>query len=487
MSRILLSSFVLAIFSLFWSCTEEENTPIIVATEDLIYVGSEGIRATGRIISNKELTATEHGFLIATDQNFSSPSRILLGEKSGPGRFIGELSGLNIETPYFIRAFAEINGESIVGDILEFQTLSPVVESSFPTFGRPGQQVTILGRNLPTSTKVFFGSQEAQILKNTFESRLIVQIPAAAGEISVPLKVQVDEKVIEIGTFEYQSGKYTKVSEFPGSQRVYETVSFFFDNQFLIGLGQIKNGNLYPNFQSYNPSNTTWTEIDFPGNPRNAAFAAGGFVGGGAVEVDRDVFVYDRSFWKKTAAGFEQLNDIPFNSRESLALEFEGKLYVIGGRENFNQVRMYDPVSATWTTRNPSPIPITSESSHFVYQGKVYVVTTGGVIYEFNPSAQTWVLKTNYPGDAGLGVSPMSVVLGDKAYIGLFRRSSEMWELDLNTFTWKIKNNYTGFPQSITVGSFVWNGQIYLLRGPDVSVFGDNIPFELYRFEPEAI
>ena len=488
MRALSLFGLLMILFFGILGCTnEEDQSPPIVVTEQLLFVGAEQVRASGRLITNREITAIEHGFEVATEPSFGNSVKVSLGEKNQPGRFIGELDGLSINTAYYIRAFAVVEGEELLGDPVPFETLDPQASTFAPTFGRAGQTLTIFGVNLSASTRVFFGDQEAQIVRNSFESRLSVLVPQAAGEVRVPVRIQVQDKVISLGEFEYQAGKYTKITEVPDGLRIYHTVSFLKGNSFFFGLGQIRNAGLFQAFQRYDLLENRWQEVIFPGSGRISAFGTESYIGGGAVETGRDEFVADRTFWKQASGGFQQLTDLPFQSRESLVFEFGGSLYVLGGQDGFaTRVFRYETVSAVWTELPQAPISLNSNFSHFVYQGSVFVVTTVGTIFQFFPESGQWTYRGDFPGNRGQSINPVAQVLGNKAYIGLFRRSSEMWELNLDTWEWKLKNEIPGFPQSINAGAFTWNGAVYILRGPEISVFG-NIPFELYRFEPDAI
>lgn len=290
-----------------------------------------------------------------------------------------------------------------------------------------------------------------------------------------------------MGDFEYQAGKYTKITEVPDDHRPYESVSFLREDGFYFGLGRGRNGEIITSFQRFDLIGNRWEQLDFPGSARVSAFATENYIGGGAVETGRDEFIPDRTFWKITSTGFEQLSDLPFPSRESLAFEYEGKLYVMGGQDGYaTRVFRYDPQNTGWSELPQAPISISNSSSQFFYQGNVFVVTTVGTIFQFTPDTGQWIFRGEFPGNKGQGINPTAQVLGNKAYIGLYRRSTEMWELNLDTWEWKLKNDIPGFPQSINAGSFVWKNEIYILRGPEATVFG-NLPFELYRFDPDAI
>jgi hypothetical protein len=80
----------------------------------------------------------------------------------------------------------------------------------------------------------------------------------------------------------------------------------------------------------------------------------------------------------------------------------------------------------------------------------------------------------------------MARVIGNKAFVGLFERSDQVFELDLNSFSWKPKNPMPGLPQSVIVGHFVSGESLYIMRVPDIALAGQ-FPMDFYRFDPEGI
>ncbi|MDX5340533.1 MAG: IPT/TIG domain-containing protein [Cyclobacteriaceae bacterium] len=478
---------ILCLLWVGWSCTEEAETPIIVTTEDALFVGGDKIRISGRLITNREISASDHGFIISESESFSSPTTISLGTKESPGRFIGETSGLKISQTYWVKAFSIVGGEELSGQAVRIQMLTPQIEGFSPRFAKAGDNVVLSGRNIPEGSKVFFGTKEAQILNNQFESRITVKVPVAEGSAVVPVRVEVQGNSFTFSEqFEYQSGKYTKVSEFPESFRVYNTVAFHNAAGFHVGLGLVRLGGNYTKFQRFNLLSGTWSEVAFSGNPRSYAFATPNYLGGGALEIDRQIDRLENSFYKIEGSTFSRLADLPFISVEQVVVELNGFLYAIGGTfDTSTIVWRFSPGANSWTQLPSAPIDISSRNPYFQYQGKLYVASSQGEIFEFNPNGNTWVKKATYPGSLGQGFG-IAQVVGNKAYVGLYRRTQDLWELDLNTFTWKIKNSIPGLPQSMNLGHFEINGSIYFLRGPEISVFGD-LPLELYKFEPNAL
>lgn len=471
-----------------WACTQEEDTTLVVTTEEIIFVSGEKVRALGRLITNQPISTTDHGFQFSTSENFASPVIVSLGVKEGPGRFIGEADGLSINQTYYARAFATVNGSDIFGEAIELKTLSPMIESFGPTFARAGQEIQIQGRNFPEGTRVFFGTQEATVLQNFFESRLRVRIPEPSGEAIVKVRVQIQDATLEFSQpFEYRSGKYTLVGQFPEGQRIYGNT--FFQNQsgLFVGLGSLRLGaGYYQGFQRFDPQTGVWSTVSFPDESRQGAFATSNYLGGGAVEIDRDVLSFKRDFWKINGSTFTRLADIPTASFNSIAFELNGQLFLAGGTGvGSRSIRKYNPTTQAWSLQGSTPIDLSNSLAWFVFEGKAYFIASDNNVWEYDPNTDTWKILTNYPGSLGNGFG-MAQVIGNKVYAGWYRRTEQVWELDLRSLTWKAKNAIPGLPQSINTGYFTFEGQIYILRAPEESIAG-SLPMELYRFEPNGI
>jgi hypothetical protein len=485
--RKLLTLCIFSIFLSFSSCNQEDTSPILVSTEDLLFVGGDKVRISGRLLTNREVLATDHGFLFSTESSFAGAQILSLGQKNGPGRFIGESAGFKIGQTYFAKAFAEVNGQRIEGDVVELKTLTPFVSNFSPRYASAGSQMIIEGRNFPEGTKVFFGTQEAQVIQNLFESRLTLRIPAASGQVVVPVRIVIqDQEIILPQPFEYQAGKFTKITEFPGGSRIYDNTFFYNSSGFHVGLGRLRLADPYPLFQRYDPAGNTWAEVSFPGAPRRFAFSSPTYLGGGALETSRDVFQFDRSFWKIQGSTFERLPDLPFNTREAMAVDWKGKLYLFGGRDGAGSVvREYNPTTGNWTLKRNAPFDMSGTTATFSFGNRVFILSSSGAIWEYLPQEDEWRRDSTYPGSTGEGY-PFAQVIGNKAYMGLYRRTQEIWELNLETGIWKSKNQIIGLPQSINMGSFVFGEAIYILRAAEESVNGA-LPMELYKFEPDAI
>ncbi len=478
---------ILVLLSFVIGCTEEESGTTVLVTEEVLYASGEQVRLLGRLITNQPVIATDHGFYLSQDANFASPVIISLGVKEGAGRFIGETGMLSAQKKYFAKTFMDIGNGIEFGNVVELETLAAGLDSYSPGFGTPNQEVFILGKNFTKDTKVFFGTEPAQVLEILFESRLRVRIPAAKGSSSVPIRVQSqDQNLVFPINFEYQTGSYLAVAPFPEQVRLIENISFQNGGLFYAGLGTDRKLSFYTKIQSYNPVTNQWQDSNFPGSPRAFGFASSNYIGGGVAELGREPYTLNPSLWRVTPTGFQRLKDLPFASRESLAAELNGELYVIGGKEgNTQAVRKHNSISDTWSTLANSPVQFTKENASFVYQNRFYVIASDRVLYAYSPSTDTWDLISKFPGDLGLGYG-FGQVIGTKAYVGGYTRVDEIWELNLVNLNWVSKNQIPGPPQGVTAGSFEKDGFIYIMRQQDINLIG-NFPLIIYKFDPNGI
>lgn len=481
-----LSLGIFMVLLLGWACTEEEDDNSFVVTEQILHASGDQIRVLGRVISNSQINVSDHGFYFSLDPTFSSSTIVSLGPKEGPGRFTGLAEDLEIHQLYYVKSFMELNGEILEGNVIEVNTLNSFIESISPLYGEEGDQIVISGGNFAADTRVFFGAQEAQILGITLESQITVTVPSLKDDpsVSIRLVTQGEEQVFD-EKFEYQIGTYELITTFPEAIRLYDNVFFQNSSDLYIGLGSRRRIESYYGFQRYNIGSDQWQKVSFPGNTRSYSFFTENYIGGGTSERGNNPTDIDKSFWKIDGGSFTQLADLPFESLESAAFEIGDDLYVLGTKmEEEASFRKYDASSGAWSSLPAPPENFNAENAVFVHGGFGYVVGKDFTVWRFNPSSISWDAVTTYPGSLGQGYG-MARVIGNKVYIGLYRRSNQMWELDLESFTWKSKNLMPGYPQSIIVGHFVKDGLLYIMRVPDISLVTD-YPMDMYVFDPNG-
>lgn len=467
---------------LIFSCEDPIDLNPSIVTEDALLVSGERMRLSGRVITTQSINASDHGFYISDNEGFSQPTIISLGARENPGRFIGETSGLSIERPYFVKAFAELPDGILFGNVLNIETLSPNVFNFSPTDGAAGTIVTITGVNLTQDVRVFFGDNEAEVLDIDFESVLRVRVPPIGNESSVPVRVVIQEKELQVqGNYEYSTGVYTKLFQFPGNVRFIEGISLREGNTFYSGMGTDQSSALNNTFWKYNVGDTDWIQIDPPSRVLRRAFSSETYYGGGSASFFP--FVTVRDFVKLENGNFEVLPDLPFNFINGKGFELSGKLYLAGGDEG-NGIYEYDPSSGNWSTVGTVPYRILNNNFSFSYQNRQYFINpeTRDLIM-FNPEDYSWNTVGSYPGELGNNGNGLAITIGSKVFLGLGNRSSQMWELDMNTLNWLRKNDFAGSNLARIAGAYVVDEEIYFLRSPESQLGGS---VEFWRFDPFA-
>ena len=134
------------------------------------------------------------------------------------------------------------------------------------------------------------------------------------------------------------------------------------------------------------------------------------------------------------------------------------KLYVFGGEDpesgqNFNNTRIYDIASDTWTTGAPMPdVRSFAASGYNPGNGKIYVVAgynTGTVdsaqdtTWEYDPVANTWTVKAPLPHAVG---GPGFGIVDGHMYVAGGRDATNTvinlcWDYDIAANSWSACSN----------------------------------------------
>lgn len=473
---------------LFVSCREDVDFAPSLLTEEVLYLSGERVRLLGRVITNQVVEASDHGFHVSTSEQFSQPIVISLGERSGPGRFIGESDGLEAGTRYYVRTFLKTSSGEIFGNTITLESLLPGVNTMAPNNGRAGIVVTITGRNLGNDVEVYFGPNKAQVLGIDFETRIRVQVPQATSSAVVPVRVLSQGREMTLGSpFEYTTGKYSIVGNFPFDFRLYDNVSIQDGKDFYVGMGIFALGlsqTLTNRFWKYDLDVKTWSEVPFGGDGLFRAFSTGRYFGGGLGNFTIHPSNASLNFWKIENGNFVKLRDLPSSAYLSASFETPDAVYVMGnGFGTGREILRYDKATDSWTQKMDAPIAINIHTMNFAYQGKQYFVDQASkLVFAYDPVDENWVQVTSYPGnltkDRGFGLT-----IDNIAYMGLENRSEQVWELNMQTLNWGLKNDFQGMTQARNVGVFQDSGKIYILRNNEIQVSG---VMQLWLFEPKG-
>lgn len=141
----------------------------------------------------------------------------------------------------------------------------------------------------------------------------------------------------------------------------------------------------------------------------------------------------------------------PAPRQEAAFAELDGKLYLAGGFEyggaDSARHEVYDIASESWTVATPVPEPA-HHLAGAALDGKVYYL--GGLqtlqflvtnrLWEYDPAAGTWTLKSGLPADRARGAGAVAVHGGRIIYVGGLSGPNEAVDLvdayDPATDTW---------------------------------------------------
>ncbi len=137
LNKILLLFFISVISAgiIIFGCKKIELVRIAaVKTQPVSNITNNSVDAHAEIIDIGEGSLTAHGFCFATTQspvyNSSSPN---LGEVTSKVTYSKNITGLNENTKYYLRAFIKDGSEITYGDQISFTTLGSGMRTGFIT------------------------------------------------------------------------------------------------------------------------------------------------------------------------------------------------------------------------------------------------------------------------------------------------------------------------------------------------------------------
>jgi N-acetylneuraminic acid mutarotase len=300
-----------------------------------------------------------------------------------------------------------------------------------------GANVTLTGTGFSTTTSqniVKFNGTVAQVT-NASATSLTVKVPTGAtkGKISV----EVSSKTVS-STDDFVVTGWQKKTDFGGAARAGGS-GFMLNGKLYYGLG-VKgfggaNVTVSADFWEYTPATDTWVK-----KANHPAIADGSSMSTSTVTYSHLYFAIN------------------------------GKGYV--GLGSLRALWEYDPTANTWTKKNDNhPLGTTTSLQDpfaFVVNGKAYVGggnngTARRELYEYDPVANTWTKKADFPNTNGI-YRAQAFAIGTKGYVGagvVGSGTNKFWEYDTATNTWKEVASYPGVSASDAVATTL-NGKGYV-------------------------
>ena len=116
--------YFLILFIIFSSCKKEGvTTPAVKTISVQVDKNNNIASANGEVTSEGASAVSKRGFVWSTVAN-PTVSDALSSNQFGPGVFTQQISGLNLGTTYYLRAYATNANGTTYGNQIEFKSLS---------------------------------------------------------------------------------------------------------------------------------------------------------------------------------------------------------------------------------------------------------------------------------------------------------------------------------------------------------------------------
>lgn len=486
--KILIKTIFAFLILSFFSCKDDEADSFLLRTEEIVSISSERAIVMGRILASRTVNIQDHGFHFSLDPSFPDPIVLSLGNTNRPGRFIGEQDGLLLGENYFVKSYAQsASGQTLFGEAIEFSTILPQLDTVEPYTQMPNEIITIFGRNFGDDAQVFFGEIPGEVIDVYFGFRIRVRVPFQEEGPEVPLRILTKgREIVSDRNFKYVTGKYTQINALPQENGFRENLYFQQEDRFFVGLGFTQLSQPISRIWEYDVHANNWNAHPLGDMVKKKAyFGLDGFFGGGYSDFSEGEENYNMAFGKFSNSEFTLLPSPPFKFANALVFDNEDFLYVIGGDLAVpSLVIRWNKATNLWELRPNLPIDVNRELVHFMYNGKFYIIKKNSTLYEYNPLTTEFKQVSNYPSPMIQGLSDFrgnAIVVGNKAYIGLYNNSRFLWELDLDSFEWARINDYPGEPRGLNSGWYFHEGHLYLLRS---DVFRSRMEF--WKLDPNG-
>ena len=470
------------------SCNKDDvSTDISVFTEEIVFTSGQSVILTGRVLAQGEIAVEDHGFQIDTNENFSNPIVISLGEKGIPGRFVGEVNALNIRLNYHCRAYIVIAGETKTGNVLNFSTQSPKALDFSPKEGIPNIKIVIEGQNFTSDTKVLWGDKvivPEEIFAETFVE---FSAPAFEGNPVVQLSlVSQGDTLMLNDPFEYIIGLWTDEGPMNDPDQNAHHIYFEDGEDFIYGIG-LARGHMTSLVHVLKKNSLQNMAIVFPGTATEGAFFNETYFGGGSInKVTSPLMPLTNSneFWKYENQGFVQLKNIPASLYKAVCLVSDDKVFVYGGetstRLRNTVIYVYDINTDSWSVLSVAPISPLNSFPAFHLDGYNYFVAEDGTTYRHDYANDDWETVAKCPvAPAEYGIS---LLLNGQAYVGMQGTGKRINVYRPWNDTWRTKVSLPNLAQFLTIGGWTNNDKIYVMR-TDLANFENRW---LWSLDPDA-
>lgn len=302
--------------------------------------------------------------------------------------------------------------------------------------------------------------------------------------------------------FTQSQNYWVKKNNFPGLKRA-RTISFSIQNKGYVGMGVDTADHVLNDLWEFDAATNSWTQkANLPGSVRRNAIAFAiekiGYVGTG---MDSAIATNGQTlsdFWAYNPATNQwvQKTDFPGSNANGIyfatAFTTDNKGYICGGKKGPNdysdELWEYKPSNDAWIQKSNFPGGVRYQLTSFVVDGLAFVGL--GVdqnvfrkdIWQYNPANGLWIQKNDFSGGVRAGVCSFS--LQQRGFIALggdggFKK--DLWEYNPFSDSWSIRSEFGGSARKnafvFTIGDYAYMGTGKGSSGKKESIY-QYIPFD---------
>lgn len=492
----------LAVFLMF-GCKKDQIAEITLKTNAPTNVTGNEVTVSAEIISDGGLTVTKRGVCFSVNEN-PTPLDGQVLTTSTSATFTITATNLIPDKNYYCRAFAESNNIVFYGQQVTFKTLSsaPYVQTTdliesdntSATFGgnivsNGGYAVTARGLVWNTtgnpSLQNNSGVTSLSTSLSTFESKITDLTPQVTYYVCAYATNQMGTSYGKVKTFK---NGWTQKANIP-QEIVYnnQTIGFTIGNKgYALNISNIYESNFY----EYDPVSNSWTQraslnTENLSIQRAVKFTIGTKAYVGLGELNYGAY-QSSAFWEYNSLTntWTKLTDFPAQTRTgAFAFSIGDKAYVGGGyhqgydtSQNLNDVWEFNPVGNSWVQKTNFPGDGSSELLGLTIGSMGYIADISDgrkAFWQYNPSTNTWLRKADFRGNSRK--IAVAFAIGSKGFLGTgnlwdpqhyFQDTpiQDFWVYDPENNTWTRKADVAGGVRggafSFTIGNkgFVGGG-----------------------------
>ncbi len=293
---------------------------------------------------------------------------------------------------------------------------------------------------------------------------------------------------------------WTSIAAFGGGERE-RAVSFVIGGRAYVGTGLDTTNTCKKDFWEYDQGSNSWTQkADLPGSQRRDAIAftigSRGYVGTGlngfiawSGTKRKDFYEYNpiTNTWtaKKDFEG-----NFGYGIYYAGAFSTDTKGYLVCGKTGpssySNELWEYDPIANDWIKKANFPGGVRYGVAAFGCGGKGYVGCGtdenyfNNDFYEYDPQTNIWTQKADFPGSARF--NPAAFSIDGRGFVGLGTDGGyqkDLYEYNPLTDSWMQKANLPGSERrsvvAFTIGSY---GYVGTGKGPD------GVKQSMFKYKP---